>query len=118
MGAEVWIAAIGLGTTLIGTAKYMVTKLDDSNKEAISAHKAHLQTFKEEITKVREEYYDTKISNESLKAMVLTMQKNFSDMNTTLKMFVELTRGSMLENEKRFDKLHEEFGKVLIRFKK
>lgn len=117
MSAEVLIALIAFGSGLVALAKYMVTKISETNDKAIEAHKAHLKSFQTEIATIRKEYYDTVVKIESAKVQMVLAQKDFSENNKSLRTFIELTKTYIQDSEKRLKLLEDNFGKVILKLK-
>ena len=117
MTAEVWLAIVGFATAVVGTVKYAITKFSESNDKAIEAHKAHLKSFQTEIATIRKEYYDTLTKVEAAKVQMVLAQKDFSENNKHLKLFIELTKTYIQDTEKRMKLLEDNFGRVILKLK-
>lgn len=120
METSVWIAAIGLGTTVVGTAKYMVNKISDSNTTTVTALKAQLEDYKKENKELKQDNYVTKSKLEAATTQINISNTLYSEMTKQVKLFIELTLEEKKDNkehrkntDKDIELLKENIGKVI-----
>lgn len=115
MTPEVWLAIIACIGSVIGLVKYGLTLIDKSNDKAIIAHSNHIQTFKDETAKIRQQYYETVAQINQLKIQLSHAQRSFDANNLQLVKFIELTKKYVEDSEKRLKLLEDNFGKVILK---
>lgn len=113
MTTEVWLALIACIGLVVKLVHYMVTKLSDSNTEVIKAYTVINESFKKEVKKVQDEFYQVKSLVESLKAQLVSAQRGMADNNSQMKRFIELTNNYIQDSEKRMKVLEEGLGKII-----
>ena len=121
MTIEVWLALIGLSTTIIGASKYMVTQIRESNKETVKAHEAHIASLKKVTEPMDRNYHDVVSRVTALTNQTSMLHKEYTEIKKHLVTFIDLTRASMKDMDRYREEvknLKDNFGKVHLKVKK
>lgn len=118
MSTQAWIAlftTIGAVIALIkyGFSEYVKVTDKVLDKES-KAHGKTIDDFESKVKTIEMQYQDTLKKIEAAKHQMALAQKQYSETNQTLKVFVELTKSYIKDNEDKLKELNEKLGKVIL----